>query len=182
MRSHDTPSWRPDCVSPSIEDMPPRREATPDQMSVGESPIRSNAIRSAAFFDRIAEQYDTRLNAFGGDRWARAAFRQLVTEHIRPGTTLLDFGCGTGMDALWYAERGYRVIACDNSEGMLGQLRTRCAQEITRGSVIPVLADEVGLATALNGHPRPNAVVSNFAVLDLIEDKAGLFSRFAEVL
>src|SRR5439155_2831205 len=165
-----------------IRHMRLRRETTPDQMSVGESRTTSNAIRSATYFDRIAEQYDTHLNAFGGDRWARAAFLQLVTEHIRPGATLLDFGCGTGMDALWYAEQGYRVIACDNSEGMLGQLRRRCAQEIKQGRVTPVLADEIGLAAALDGQSRPDAVVANFAVLDVIEDKAALFSRFAEVL
>jgi predicted RNA methylase len=57
--------------------------------------------------------------------------------HVAPGATLLDFGCGTGLDALAYSRRGYRVLAYDNSPGMITQLRHCCQAEIAAGSIAP---------------------------------------------
>ncbi len=45
----------------------------------------------------------------------------------RPTHSLLDLGCGTGNHALPLAERGYRVVGVDRSEGMLSQARAKVA-------------------------------------------------------
>lgn len=42
----------------------------------------------------------------------------------RPGTAL-DIGCGEGADALWLAERGWRVTAVDLSATAIGRLRAQ---------------------------------------------------------
>ena len=48
--------------------------------------------------------------------WSGRPNRQLVVEaaHLPPGTAL-DAGCGEGADAVWLAERGWRVTAVDFS-------------------------------------------------------------------
>ena len=52
---------------------------------------------------------------------------------VPPESTLLDFGCGTGIDALHYAQQGYRVLAYDNSPGMVAQLEARCRTQFASG-------------------------------------------------
>lgn len=38
--------------------------------------------------------------------------------YLRPGARILDFGCGSGRDAKYFLERGYRVDAADGSGEM----------------------------------------------------------------
>ena len=52
-----------------------------------------------------------------------------IAEALNPGTAL-DLGCGEGADAVWLAERGWRVVAVDVSEVAL--TRATAAAE-TRG-------------------------------------------------
>jgi len=134
--------------------------------------------RASRYFDSIAPRYDELISSVTRNIWVRDAFRSLVEETVAPGALLLDFGCGTGADALWYAERGYRVIAYDNCRAMIDQLRTKCAAAITRGEIIPCHA-EYQAFLRLELRPRPVAIVSNFAVLSLISDLPTLFRSFA---
>ena len=65
-------------------------------------------------FDKRAAQYDNLLTAYIGERELRA-IRKLVP----PGSSLLDYGCGTGRSALDHARRGCHVTAYDLSPNML---------------------------------------------------------------
>lgn len=134
---------------------------------------------SSLFFDAIATRYDELTSADPRHALVRGAFQSLVLETVAPGSLLLDFGCGTGTDALWYAERGYQVIAYDSSGAMIEELKTKCSARIARREIIPYHAgyDEF-LKQRLQ--PRPIAVVSNFAVLSNIPDLPRLFGAWAE--
>ena len=90
--------------------------------------------------------------------------------HVAPGATLLDFGCGTGLDALAYSRRGYRVLAYDNSPGMITQLRHRCQAEIAAGSIAPYSMSYPAFLENLARWPVPDAVTANFAVLNSLSD------------
>jgi SAM-dependent methyltransferase len=52
---------------------------------------------------------------------------QLVLQHemIRPGSAVLDLGCGTGRYAAWFAQKGCRVTCFDLSETAAAQARQR---------------------------------------------------------
>ncbi len=137
--------------------------------------------RTTAFYDAIASRYDNLVDDTPGDAWTRDAFRALVLETVPPGSLLLDFGCGTGTDALWYAQHGFRVVAYDNSPGMVEQLARKCAAEIDKGSVIPRCYDYKSFLTR-GVAAQPDAIVSNFAVLSAIPDLAQLFTAFGRAL
>ena len=145
---------------------------------------RTQTDPSVLHYNSIASQYDQMLTSIPGDRWVRQAFQSFVTQHVPPGKLLLDFGCGTGTDALSYIERGYRVIGYDNSPGMLGELRHKCAAKIARGQIMCYSTPyRKFLSNAPDtGDPAPDAVTANFAVLNLIDELAPLFDAFAKML
>src|SRR2546425_8562181 len=148
-------------------------------MVVHSSEHLTNAERSVLYYDSFAAEYDAQLDSEPGVRWARGAFRRFVAETVPSGGRLLDFGCGTGTDALWYAGRGYRVLAYDNSPAMIEQLRRKCKDPIAEQRVVAWTADYQEFLVTLGRHAPSEAVVSNFAVLDLIEDLRPLLAAFA---
>jgi SAM-dependent methyltransferase len=138
--------------------------------------------QNAAFHDRMAAQYDHQLIRNPHNVLARDAFRDLVERYLPCGSTLLDFGCGTGLDAEHYAGRGYRVLAYDNSPGMVGQLRQRCAAQIAGGQIQTCSVPYPSFPARLPAWPAPQAIVANFAVLNSIRDLEPLFGHFTELL
>src|SRR5881396_1147715 len=139
----------------------------------------ADSEKNARFHSRLATVYDTSMAQHPGNAWVRDAFRQVVVEAVSPGSLLLDFGCGTGTDSLWYAQQGYRVLAYDNAPGMMAELERKCAKEIAAGQVVPVYADYDHFPEVLQRQARPQAVVSNFAALNHIRELRPLFSVLA---
>lgn len=118
----------------------------------------NEAERNVLFHDRIAAGYDAQLTTRAEDVLARRAFQHLVARYVPAGSTLLDFGCGTGLDAIHYASRGYRVLAYDNSPGMIAQLHLNCDH--------PLVEPFCRFPETLHYH----AVTANFAVLNHLRD------------
>jgi ubiquinone/menaquinone biosynthesis C-methylase UbiE len=52
----------------------------------------------------------------------RDIVRKHVTQFVRKDQFMLELNCGTGLDAVYFAELGLQVHATDNSDGMLAQL------------------------------------------------------------
>jgi SAM-dependent methyltransferase len=126
-------------------------------------------------------EYVEQINALESDRRARAAFRDLVVRIAPPGATLFDFGCGTGLDARFYAERGLTVRAYDVDQAMCDFFATHCREVIAAGRV---KLEEGGYQEFLtrNGLGRADVrvdlVTSNFAPLNLIDNLRELFATF----
>ena len=47
-------------------------------------------------------------------------------EHLKPGSRILDLGCGSGRDSKYFLDKGYKVVSLDASEAMC-----RKTQELT---------------------------------------------------
>lgn len=150
----------------------------PVSYSVADAAQKSRAV---SYYDAIAARYDADLSASAIDRLARRAFVDVVAQYVTPGSTLVDFGCGTGQDAAAYVRRGMRVLAWDPSAGMLNECRARLAAE---GAVAQVLvaADRQPFDEFLDRRAGASALVANFAVLNMVADPAPLFALAAERL
>lgn len=105
-----------------------------------------------------------------------------MTRHVAAGATVLDFGCGTGIDAQRYAHLGYRVLAYDNSPGMIAQTQRRCQAEIGAGQITAWTEEYPAFLEHFRPNPAPSAMVADFAVLNSIGDLAPLFDLLARVL
>lgn len=105
----------------------------------------------------------------------------LALADIRPGDTVLDLGCGAGMDVLLAAERvglGGRIIGVDAAAEMVDRAREniQCARP---AATIDILRGEI------EALPIPDAsidrVISN-CVINLSLDKPAAFREIARVL
>ncbi len=126
-----------------------------------------------------AEEYVAAMSVRESDRRARAAFQALAGQLMAPSSCLLDFGCGPGIDAKWYASHGLRVLAYDVDPQMCAALAKLCAPEIASGAILP----HRGSYREFLGRHVPEIrerysvelVTANFAPLNLIEDPHELF-------
>ena len=84
---------------------------------------RREDVRAA--FDSVADVYDGPLGNNDVVQWLRGALLRLVSDTFPPGSRLLDLGCGTGIDAVQLAQRGYSVTASDWSPRMASVTRAR---------------------------------------------------------
>jgi SAM-dependent methyltransferase len=140
---------------------------------------QSDVQRTAAYYDGIADQYDSQVDSLALNRAMRTAFRSRVSALVGPGGTILDFGCGTGTDAIWYVGQGHRVVAYDISAGMVSELRVRCPEAVAGGRIIPVAGSLQDLMRQLQNLPPVDGIAANFAVLNHVDDLAPLLALLA---
>jgi SAM-dependent methyltransferase len=124
-------------------------------------------------------EYVAQLTARRSDRQARAAFRDLVLKLAQPGATLFDFGCGTGMDARFYAESGFTVRGYDIDEAMCDFFAAHCQDLINHGRV---MLERARYPDFIQGRdrtlPLADLVTANFAPLNLVGNLPELFAKF----
>jgi len=136
----------------------------------------------SAYYDDIADVYDIQMSRMPGDVWARDAFQDFVTRDLSPGGMLLDFGCGTGIDARAYAAKGFRVIGYDSSPGMARVAMNRCQAADAGGRAAILSFPYEKFLRKPWPMERPTAIVANFAVLNLVPSLGEAFARFHEIL
>ena len=135
----------------------------------------ADRYQTALYYDLTASNYDADVDGVPVNAAARLVFCSLVEKAAGPTGRILDFGCGTGTDAHWYAQRGHDVIAYDISSGMLDQLIAKCANDITNGRIVVADDRSVGLAATMRTHGPIDIIAANFAVLNHLDDlHAGL--------
>jgi SAM-dependent methyltransferase len=125
-------------------------------------------------------EYVSHINSQEADRRTRTRFRDLVLRLAPPGAMLFDFGAGPGIDARFFAERGFTVDAYDVDPRMREFFADHCRDLIDAGRVTldggtyrDFLTREI-----TDARPRAALVISNFAPLNLVDDLHGLFEKF----
>ena len=86
-----------------------------------EEKVNAAFSKQSSVFDEIYDHNQLIL-------WIRNRVHNEVLQHIKPQGHLLELNCGTGIDALFFASNGIKVMATDNAAGMLGQLQQKIDQ------------------------------------------------------
>jgi SAM-dependent methyltransferase len=121
-------------------------------------------------------EYVRHITRLDSDRRARAAFQAVALGLAPPAGALLDFGAGTGMDARFFAERGFSVDAYDPDERMCDYLAVECRELIAAGRVRLERGAYAEYLRRERDRAPVDLVVSNFAPFSLVDDIAELFA------
>ncbi len=78
------------------------------------------------FYNREAERYKEERNEIKGFDEIYKPF----IKYIKHNGKILDFGCGSGRDSLYFKNNGYNVIALDGSKAMCDITRQLCNIEV----------------------------------------------------
>ena len=89
----------------------------------------NNAIKETATlaFNRQSDIFDEIYAQNITVAYKRERTRSHLERFLKIGDTLLELNAGTGQDAVYFAQKGFRVDATDISAGMLAQLRKKVA-------------------------------------------------------
>jgi len=129
-------------------------------------------------FDAHAQNYDAIVEPNALLQNMRAALWNEVLRRVPPPARLLDIGCGTGIDAMYFAQRGYHVTAIDASREMVNQTRQRIARENLNVRVENLGAQEL---EKLNSE-KFDAIYSNLGPLNCVADLENVSAQCAKLL
>jgi SAM-dependent methyltransferase len=126
---------------------------------------------AALAFDAIAPDFDERFGAWASVAAQRRAVRATLLRQFPPMGHILEIGGGTGEDALFLAERGFRVLLTDASPAMVDIARPKLSPlgssaQIVAAEEIERFAEERHRA----GEPLLDGAFSNFAPLNCVQD------------
>jgi SAM-dependent methyltransferase len=128
-------------------------------------------------YDAKAAEYDEQVE---GDDWMRNVLWERYARRFRAGQTVLDVGCGTGLDAIFLAKRGIRVVGIDASPSMIAEANRKVA-----GAQLEGLTDLRALDLREIGSLPPacfDGIISAFASLSTTADLRGFAGSAARLL
>jgi SAM-dependent methyltransferase len=130
-------------------------------------------------FDSVAADYDGPRGNNALIQRMRRTLWHTVDREVAPHARLLDLGCGTGLDALRFAQMGHPVVATDWSPGMVARTRDRLAAASLEASTD---VRQVGIhqLAALDG--TFDGIYSNFGPLNCVPDLAEVSAQCARLL
>jgi len=119
-------------------------------------------------FDSAAENYDSFDNKNEIMQWMRSVVHKIYLKEIKTGSKVLELNCGTGIDAVFLAEKNIRVFATDISPKMISIVKQKSAAANNKNiiGIETTSFDEIS-----NIHETGfDAVVSNFGGLNCINN------------
>lgn len=118
-------------------------------------------------FNNIATGYDARDNQNPILQWMRGLVHKVYLNYIPGSSSILELNAGTGVDAVFLAEKGYKILATDISDKMIEIIQSKGKSEKAKIIETKTLSfDEISNIEENNF----DAVVSNFGGLNCIND------------
>ena len=146
---------------------------TKDHVSVNEwSSVNLAFSKQAAHFDK-----DDMANPIL-QSWRKQIYDHVHT-FLKPGNYLLELNAGTGIDAFYFAEQGYSILATDLSTGMVKEMERKISQ-----NPIPHLSCQQISFEHLDqlGPIHFDYVFSNFGGLNCIRDLMLVTRHLSKIL
>jgi len=125
------------------------------------------------YWDAVAQNFDCEVTNLLTIQARRRLLWQHLSRAFASGQRILELNCGTGVDAVYLAERGVRVVACDVSFGMVEVARRRIIEHGVVDRVkLCVLATE--RIAELSVEATFDGALSCFSGLNCVGDLSGV--------
>lgn len=113
-------------------------------------------------------------------QWMRRQIHAHCMNYFRPGDSILELNCGTGIDAVYFAEQGMRVHATDLSDGMLRELE----KKIEKKKLNQLLSIQPCSFTELDKIEKQDFdhIFSDFGGLNCTKDIGNVITSFKSLL
>jgi SAM-dependent methyltransferase len=144
--------------------------------------MNAQSIDSAqTYWDAAAETYDLDFaNTLIGRAQRESIWRE-IEKVFAAGQRILELNCGTGIDAVFLANRGVKVLACDIAPRMIELAQRRANSTHTSG-----LIDFRALATenigVLENEGLFDGAFSNFSGLNCVDDLPTVAQKLGRLL
>jgi ubiquinone/menaquinone biosynthesis C-methylase UbiE len=88
----------------------------------GDGGLKEDSVDSKEYFGRVAAEWDKLRQNFFSESLREKA---IEAANVKPGMMAVDVGAGTGFITEGLVKKGVKVIAVDQSEAMLSQIRRK---------------------------------------------------------
>ncbi len=144
----------------------------------GSNSVEVEAIQSG--FSAMAAEYDSLAGSHPIVIWMRGQIRKMVEQELPAGGSILEINCGSGLDAAYFAAKGFRVHATDIAPGMLESLAEKARQPKIEGRITFEQLSNTELG-AVTGCPY-DLVFSNLGGLNCVDDLELVTRHFSQIL
>ena len=134
----------------------------------------------AEAFTRQSSNYDQYEEGNHILKWMRQQVRNHALEFLKPGDKILELNSGTGIDAEFFANKGFTIHCTDLSDGMVEQMKSK----FSSGKFSAKTTIQKCSFTELNkiGDKKFDFIFSNFGGLNCIPDLNEVTKFFPSLL
>jgi ubiquinone/menaquinone biosynthesis C-methylase UbiE len=138
----------------------------------------------ASVFDEVAATYDAIESHNFTLQWMRRRVQNAAADTFALGSRLLEIGCGTGTDALFFARRGHPLVALEPAGEMLAAAREKIALAGFAKTVEfkQAGAEQIDDVIAHYGAASFDGIFSNFGALNCLADLQSFAAAAAALL
>lgn len=136
---------------------------------------------AAVAFDNLAASYDTVFTHSSVGRAQRTAVWECARDIFMPHSRLLELNCGTGEDAIYFAQQDFDVTSCDISPAMISQARQKALMTCIEHRIRFHVHASENIGELPEQYPFAGAF-SNFSGLNCVRDLDGLALSLAPML
>ena len=141
----------------------------------------SNEVKAAKAFSKQSVVFDELYSADRIVQYKRKRVRTHVQQYANLNGRILELNAGTGEDAIYFAQQGYRVHATDISTGMQKVLEQKVANNHLSEKITNETCSYTALETLIDKGPYDH-IFSNFAGLNCTGGLDKVLTSFSPLL
>ena len=133
-------------------------------------------IHTKDSFNKISDSFDEEDNQNAILQWMRNTVYEIYLSYFKKGDKLLELNAGTGIDAVYLASKGIKILATDISDEMISKLK----EKIIKLKLQEMIGVETLSFGEINNIDQKgfDGAISNFGGLNCIND----FEKLSESL